>query len=148
MATYASVADVEALAPLRRLGQGSNPTKANVEVYLEGVEAEINGVLVNKGYIVPVDKALSPLAWQLLRRANAQGAVAQLEAASGNNPDAQKRTEAVYQQTLKLLSEAREVMDAAGDTEREKPRGPGVTTVTPAPGNQPMFSRDETVMRF
>jgi hypothetical protein len=146
-ATYASVADVQALAPTRKLGQGSNPTSEDVQIYLALTEAEINSILVNKGYAVPVSKEEAPQAFQLMRTINAQGAVAQLEASGGNGPNI-KRTEGVYQASLKSLSEAREVMDAAQDVERDKPRGPGVTTVEPSPGNEPFFTRNEETMQF
>lgn len=125
--TYASVTDVQALAPTRKLGQGNNPSGADVRIMLEMVEAEINAILVNKGYSVPISKTLSPLAFQFLRRLTAQGAVAQLEASSGNGPNIE-RTAAIYAASLKSLSDAREIMDAALNVERAKPRGPGITT--------------------
>lgn len=145
--TYASVADVQALAPTRKLGVGNNPTEANVLAYIEGVEAEINAILTNKGYSVPVLKEQAPLAFQLVRRITTQGALAQLEESAGNGPNID-RTQKVYAASLKQISEAREILDAAKDTERSKPRGPGVTSVYPLPGNEPMFSRDETIMEF
>jgi hypothetical protein len=146
--TYCSVDDVRALAPSRKLGEGNNPTQANVQSYIEGVEAEINGVLTLKGYSVPVLKAQAPLAFALLRRVTSQGAAAQLEASAGNNPAAAERTEKVYVAALKQLSTADEILDAAQNVERSKPRGPGVTNVSPAPGNAPFFSRDETTLQF
>lgn len=145
--TYATVGDVEALAPTRKLGQGNNPTAAQVLTYIELAEAEINAILVNKGYSIPVSKTEAPLAFQFLRRITAQGAVAQLEASSANGSD-RDRTENVYQASLKQLSEAREIMDAPQNVERDKPRGPGVTHVIPTAENAPMFSRNEQTMQF
>jgi hypothetical protein len=138
--TYCSVADVEALCPSRKLGQGDNPTSEDVMVYIEGVESEINGALINKGYSVPISKEASPLAWQEVRRLTAQGAAAQLEAAAGNGGNAQ-RTETVFASALKKLIESRVVLDAPKDLGRAKPRGPGVTKVEPSCGNTPYFSR-------
>jgi hypothetical protein len=129
-ATYATVSDVEALAPYRKIGEGNNPSQRDVEVILELVEAEINAILVNKGYQVPVEKAEAPLAFQFLRRIVAQGAVAQIEQSAGNGPNVE-RSEKVYQQSLKLIVEAREIMVAPQNQERDKPRGPGVTSVGP-----------------
>lgn len=146
--TYCSAADVQSLAPTRKLGQGNNPTETDVLVYIEGVESEINAILTNKGYAIPVLEELAPLAFQFLRRITAQGAVAQLEASSANNPAAADKAEKVYQGNLKLISEAREILDAPQDTERDKPRGPGVTNVEASPGQEPFFSRSERKMQF
>jgi hypothetical protein len=110
-ATYCSVDDVQSLSPTRKLGVGSNPTRADVLTYIEGVEAEINAILVNKGYSIPVLKAQAPLAFQFLRRITAQGAVAQLEESSGNGPNLD-RTQKVYAMSLKQISDSREIMDA------------------------------------
>lgn len=145
--SYASVKDVTALAPTRKLGKGGNPTEADVKVYLELAESEIDAILVNKGYAVPVSETDSPQAFAFLRRVVAQGAVAQLEEAAGNGPNIE-RSRKTYNKSLSDISEAVEIMDAAQNTERSKPRGPGVTTVQPTPGNEPMFSRDEKIMQF
>lgn len=125
--SYATVTDVQALARSRKIGQGQNPTQADVAIYLELVEAEINAILTSKGYQVPINKEKAPLAYALLRRVTAQGAVAQMEQAAGNGPNVQ-RTEQVYQASLTSLMNSREILDAETNVERSKPRGPGVTT--------------------
>lgn len=140
LTTYASVADVESANKQRKLGQGNNPTAVDVRLYLENAEAEINAILVNKGYEVPIDKTLAPQAFQLVRRINIQGAIAEMEEASGNGPMLE-RAERVYQASLKELINSREIMDAPQNRARAKPRGPGVT----APASTPYFGRDTPI---
>ena len=133
--TYCTVPDVQALTPARVFGQGTNPTTADVQLYLELVEAEVNAVLVNKDYAVPVSEALSPMAYALMRRICLQGTVAQIEVSAGNGPNID-RTRAIYEKSLERLSEARTVLDAAKNDLRSKPRGPGVTTIGQALSQQ------------
>jgi hypothetical protein len=143
---YATVADVQALTPARKFGQGTNPTNANVHLYIELAEATINGVLIQKGYVVPVSETESPVAFSLLRRICLQGAVAQIEVSSGNGPNIE-RTRAVYEKSLERLEDARFVLNAPKDEERAKPRGPGVTQVAAlednevGEGREPFFKR-------
>jgi hypothetical protein len=145
--TYASVADVQALTPPRKFGQGTNPTNADVQLYLELVEAEINAILVEKGYAVPILESTSPMAFTFMRRVALQGAVAQIEVSAGNGPNIE-RTRAIYEKSLERLAEAKAVLDAPKNTDRAKPRGPGVTNL-PAEedqkaneGRAPFFRRD------
>lgn len=147
-ATYCSVKDVEASAPTYKLGQGQTPTPSDVLGYIEGVESEINAILTNKGYAVPVEESAAPLAFRFVRWIATQGAVAQLYASASSPPQQTAEAKKTYAANLKLLSEARSVMDAPQNAERTKPRGPGVTTVEAAPGNEPFFSRSEKRMQF
>jgi hypothetical protein len=143
--TYASVADVQSLVPVRKFGQGSNPSGTDVQLYLELVEAEVHAILVQKGYAVPVAET-NTAAFALLRRICALGAVAQVEASAGNGPNID-RTRITYEAEKSRLEDAHFVMNAPKDEERAKPRGPGVTTV-PLPedvetgeGVEPFFKR-------
>lgn len=149
---YATVANVQALTPARKLGQGGNPSPADVQLYLELVESEINGILVERGYAVPVSEKESPQAFGMLRRIAIEGTVAQIEASAGNGPNID-RARKTYERSIERLEDARLVMDAAKNTERSKPRGPGVTTVaqqlsnteySAANPNAPLFRRGMT----
>lgn len=143
---YATVADVQALTPARVLGQGTNPTTANVQLYLEIVEAELEAELVQKGYAVPILQSVAPRAFQYLRRVTLQGVVAQIEVSAGNGPNIE-RTRAIYEKSLERLQQAKVVLDAPKNQGRAKPRGPGVTSVSAEPDNEegegraPFFSR-------
>ncbi len=144
--TYATVPDVQALTPARKFGQGTNPTIADVQLYLTLCESEVNAILVEKGYTVPVVEATSPMAFGYLRRVALQGAVAQIEVSAGNGPNIE-RTRAIYEKSLERLEKAKTVLDAPKNDERAKPRGPGVTNVeTPTDaeegeGREPFFKR-------
>ena len=153
---YVSVADVQALVPPRRFGQGTNPSNADVALYAELVEAEVNAILVQKGYAIPVVQAEAPQAFSYLRRVTLQGTVAQIEVSAGNGP-AIDRTRAVYDKSLERLEKAKTVLDAPKDEQRAMPRGPGVTTVNipedqeEGEGREPFFKRSsltEGGMRF
>lgn len=137
---YASVEDVQSLAVARKIGQGNNPTETDVETYLALSESEINGILVNKGYVVPVAESTQALA--TLRRINAEGAVAKMEEAIANGPN-QASSEARYQRSLQSLASAMTVLLAPKNIERSKPRGPGVTNVRPPVGEEPFFTRED-----
>lgn len=142
---YATVPDVESLNRARKLGVGNNqPTSEDVEGYLGMVAGEIDAILINKGYAVPVQEA-STTAWALLRGINAKGALVLLEKASPVAPNVD-RTEKEYEIQLDKLRSADFSLDAPTVTERSRPRGPGLTV--PRPGtleSEPFFSRK---MRF
>lgn len=143
--SYASVPDVQALTPARKFGQGTNPTNADVALYIELVESEVNSVLVQKGYNVPVEES-APRAFAYLRRITLQGVVAQIEVSAGNGPNIE-RTRSIYEKSLERLEQAHTVLDAPRDEERSKPRGPGMTSVTTprdvedGEGREPFFRR-------
>lgn len=127
-ATYATVADATALNKARKLGQGSNPTEADVTRYLEFTAAQLNSILTNKGVAVPVTEAEAPNAYQLLRRLNALGAAVQMEEASATPGPSLDRLRAGWEQGREDLEKAQTVLDAPLNTARTEVRGPGVTT--------------------
>ncbi len=122
---YATVADVEALNTARKVGQGNNPTEAQVETYLEMSEAEINAILVDKGYEVPVASAYEE-AWEFLRTVNAKGAWYLMELASPNSPNID-RAEKAYEAAKEMLVQAHEILEAPKNIERSEPRAPYLT---------------------
>jgi hypothetical protein len=124
--SYCSVQDVAALNVARTLGQGNNPTTAQVQIYINMVAGEIDAILTNKGYTVPVSP-LYPEAVNFLNGINAKGAWALMEAASPTSTNLD-RAEKAYAEALKMLNDAQTIMDVPKDVARAEPRGPGVTT--------------------
>jgi hypothetical protein len=122
---YANASDVARLNKARRMGEGNNPTASDVGVYCELVGFEIDGILVNKGYNVPVSSNY-PEAFGYLRWLNAKGALVMMEEASPNSVILARATES-WQNAREALRTARTVMDVPQETVRTEPRGPGVT---------------------
>jgi hypothetical protein len=91
--------------------------------------AEIDSILVNKGYSVPIDPSYAS-AYNLLNSINAKGAVAIMERSAPTSVNLD-RWEKEWEQAKTELVAADQVMDAPKDVQRAEPRGPGVTT---APG--------------
>jgi hypothetical protein len=106
---YATVADVQALDPGAVINPNAPVTPNDVVRYLDGVGAELNGVLTGRGYSVPIPptsvstylatppggsvalatfaaSAVAPMSFEILRRLEAQGAHAQVERAWPNSP--------------------------------------------------------------
>ena len=126
---YCAPEDVAALNKARVLGQGNNPTVEDVQVYINMAAAEIDSILVNKGYSVPIDPSYQP-AYNLLNSLNAKGAVAIMERSAPTSVNLD-RWEKEWDAAKKDLIASDQVMDAPKDVQRAEPRGPGVTT---APG--------------
>lgn len=125
--SYATASDVAALNKARVIGAQGQPTLTDVETYISMAAAEIDALLVNKGYEVPVGSQY-PSAWGLLNAINAQGALAKMEEAAQSSRilDSAK---AAYTASMQMLSAAQQVMDAPKDTERAEPRGPWLTSL-------------------
>jgi hypothetical protein len=137
---YAQVPDVEALNRARIIGKGNNPTASDVAFYLEVIAGEINAVVLAKGYDLPVPTNATG-ALQMLRGINAKGAWWMMEDAS---PSSQNKTEAreAYDASLEMLRTAELMMLIPKETERTRPRGPGLNV--PRAGNlesKPFFKR-------
>lgn len=96
MSTYAQISDVRGLAPAITINANSNPNEGQVQVLLERVEAELNAILGNLGYTVPVD-ATATQSRILLKELTATGALAKVLMARALGVDAS------------LLDSAREV---------------------------------------
>lgn len=124
--TYADVNDVQALNRARVIGQGDNPNESDVLFYLEVTAAEIDAILLDKGYQLPIPSEATS-AWNMLRRINAQGAAMEMEQASPSSRGAD-RYKKIYEESLAMLRTADLVMNVPKADGRAKPRGPGVTT--------------------
>lgn len=134
---YASYPDVQSLDVARVIGAQGNPTATQVQLYCELVAAEIDAILRSRGYDVPVPTAAEGDR-ALLRKINAEGAFAMMEKASPSKPN-DKEVTANYQASLKLLADARDVLESPQDQGQSEPRGPGITT--PRPSNDPQATR-------
>lgn len=141
---YALVADVEALNRARKLGVNNTPTVDDVALFLELRAGEINSILLNKGYSVPVDAALAPESFNLLRSVNAKGAQLSVEESSPTSPNLD-RVRKEWEGGLEKLEDAAFTLDAPIDRERARPRGPGLTAPLPSTlESEPFFRRDMT----
>lgn len=140
---YAIVADVEALNRGRKLGVGSNPTTDDVGLFLELTAGEIDSILLNRGYSLPI-ATTSEGATRLLRMINARGALLLTEDASPTPSANVDRLRKEWEADLEKLGEATFSLDAPLSVERTRPRGPGLTS--PKPGtleSEPFFTRHQ-----
>lgn len=141
MANYASVQDVEALNRARQYNVGKNPTTEDLIMYLEVTTGEINTILINKGYELPIP-GTSTASLQLLRGICAKGALMQAEKASPTAPNVD-RVEKEYNAQLDMLRDAEFSLDAPQAHERARPRGPGLTVPKPTGlESEPFFQRE------
>lgn len=139
---YATPEDVEALNRARQYGVGKNPTKEDLVMYLEVTAGEINTILLNKGYELPIPAAAAN-ALQILRGINAKGALMQAEKASPSAPNVD-RVEKEYNEQLAMLRDAEFSLDAPQAHERARPRGPGLTVpVSTSIESAPFFRRGQ-----
>ena len=60
------------------LTDNSKPTAATAQKFLEDVHAELEGILRNLGYVVPIVKAVSPAGYVQVRAAECLGAAARI----------------------------------------------------------------------
>lgn len=136
---YCTRSDVASLNKARVIGSGNNPTLDDVDVYISMTAAEIDSILVNKGYVVPVNVASSPETGALLNAINAKGAYWMMEEASPNSPNLD-RARAAWEAAKKMLADAKFVLNAPQDVQRSEPRGPWVTFQPTGEVFDPMFS--------
>lgn len=129
---YCVTSDVLALNTARVAGQGNNPTVDQIQVYINMVAGEIDAILINKGYAVPVDPSFVE-AISFLNGINAKGALSLMERAA---PSSIIRDQAYqdWMEAKQTLIDAQSIMDVPKDVARAEPRGPGVTV---APGTVP-----------
>ncbi len=69
MATYATLADVLDRMPQVSLSDVTKPSMSTAQKFLDDVHGELEGVLSNMGYQVPIVKAASPYGWNQARTA-------------------------------------------------------------------------------
>jgi hypothetical protein len=138
---YATVSNVEARNRSRKLGVYPNPSVPDVIDFLEQSQSEIDGILEQKGYSLPIPTEGASIAWRFLTAANANGAWALMEE-SAPSSTSKKEARAAYNASLKMLETAQVILGIPKEIERTKPRGPGVSRPpTTAKGNEPYFSR-------
>ena len=123
---YCSASDVASLNKARTIGAGNNPTVSDIDGYILMCAGQIDGILTNKGYAVPVNTASYPETAGLLGWANATGAWAMMEEASPDSPNIDRARQA-WEQAKKMLSDATTVFDLPLNQARSEPRGPWIT---------------------
>lgn len=142
MPAYCSVLDVQSRNAARPITPSSLPNIAQVQQYIADTSAEINGILVNKQYLVPIISASSPVAFSLLHSLAVTGAHAITEAAAQSAPGKDAAARA-WEAAKKMLGDAKFVLpDAPQDQARAEPRGPYVTARPSGHTFDPMFGRD------
>lgn len=138
---YATLADVEAKNRSRKLGVNPNPSIQDVIEFLQTSSGEIDAILLQKGYSLPVPASGASAAWSVLRAANANGAWAQMEE-SAPSSSVKKEARNAYNESLKMLATAEMIVGIPKDVERARPRGPGISRpATTAKPNTPYFDR-------
>jgi len=123
---YCTPSDVAAMNKARIIGQGQNPTLTDVDTYILMAAGQLDAILVNKGYDVPVNTASYPETAGLLAWANATGAWQLMEEASPNSPNID-RAQAAFDAAKKMLADAKFVMELPMEQARSEPRGPWLT---------------------
>ncbi len=140
--SYCTVADVQSLNKARVIGAQGQPTTSDVQGYINMVAGEIDAILTDKGYAVPIPP-IYPEAIAYLNAINATGAWHLMERSSQTSPNLD-RAKAAWDTAIAKLVAAKSVMDVPKDVQRAEPRGPGVTpSPLIAPGNRPYFRRHE-----
>ena len=140
---YASVDDVRALNRGRSISATSIPCASDVQVFLEMSTGEINALLTQKGYQLPIATGATA-ALGYLRSVNAQGAYAMTEKSSQSSIHIRDAT-AAYERALRMLADADTVLDIPRVDAIAMPRGPGFTTPHVGHVITPRFRRG---MRF
>ena len=119
----------------------NNVTTTDVNGYIMMIAGQIDAVLVNKGYQVPVNTASSPEVAGLLAGVNAQGAAWLALAASPQvNPDQITRAKVAYDMAMAALEAAQFTLDVPVNNQRAQVRAPYVTFQPPQDTFDPQLS--------
>lgn len=115
---YAQLPDVEARNTLRLKRGGfsptSSPTADQVAQYLEDTAAVLDGLLLGRGYALPIPaEATSALRW--LRQANAAGAHARIENAASEQDSLDESAEAAWKSACDMLRKGEIELDVPRD---------------------------------
>lgn len=123
---YCTPSDVSALNKAMVIGVGQNPTFADLQTYIDLSAGEIDAILLEKGWEVPVNTASWPEAGALLRTINARGGQALMEesAPASRNID---RAQKAWEDAKQMLSSSTFTIDADIEPRRAQVRGPYVT---------------------
>lgn len=130
MATYAQISDIRALAPAVTLDASSRPSAGQAEVYLTEVEAEVNAVLGNLGYVTPIAESATS-ARLIVKDLVAHGALAKVLRARAVGQDSNllegaERVDRHYRDRLKALKNPDDPFELpdAERTDRAVTKGP------------------------
>jgi hypothetical protein len=137
---YCSASTVASLNKARVIGVGQNPTLADVNNYIIMAAGQIDGVLLNKGYSVPINTASYPEVEGLLAWVNATGAAFMMEDAMPTNPAAADRAKAAWDAALKMLADAEWVLDVPTETARAEVRAPYISWQPPGTTFDPTYA--------
>lgn len=112
MSLYAQVSDVRVKAPQITINATSKPSEGDVQIFLDEVEAELNAILANIGYVTPV-AAAAVQARVLLRDLTATGALAKtlMARAIGVDPSALDAARAVVKDYRGRVFDLRQAND-------------------------------------
>jgi hypothetical protein len=72
---YADAGSVQARMPQFQLSATSKPSLDDVPELIKDAEQELNAILANLGYSVPIDPVVSPLSWQIVVAMTAYGTI-------------------------------------------------------------------------
>ena len=142
---YASLEDVLARNRQRSFTATSVPNASDVQGFLRQTAGEIDALLTQKGYALPIPTT-AVRAWEYLRSLNALGAHVLVEqSATTTRRESLEAARLMWKDAMRMLSAADSVLDIPRDVGRSSARGPGVTAPPPAQMATAYFTRD---MRF
>ena len=127
---YCNTSDVASMNKPRAAAwnTANNVTTTDVNGYIMMISGQIDAVLVNKGYSVPVNTASFPEVEGLLAGVNAQGAAWLVEAASPQvNPEQVARAKLAYDMAMAALEASKFSLGVPIDVQRAQVRAPYVT---------------------
>jgi hypothetical protein len=120
--TYATVKDVAAANPARAYTPSSVPNTLEVSEFLERTAGEIDGLLLARGYSLPVATTATG-ALRLLRQGNVLGAAALVEQAAPSGAHGRRHQAwQLWQQWKNALASGSMELDAAKDPDRSQVR--------------------------
>ena len=138
--SYCSVFDVQSRNAARPVTASSTPNLAQVQQFVIDAAAELNAILINKQYAVPIYSASSPNAFAVLHSMNVTGGWAKMEQSAPTSPNVD-RASVAWEKAKEMLADAKFVLsDAPQDMSRAEPRGPWVTAQPTGHHFDPMFS--------
>lgn len=137
--SYATISDVQGLNAARTIGASSTPNASQVGRFIDMTAAEIDSILVQKGYSLPIPTMASS-ALSYLSHVNALGAWQMTEQSSPNSPHLPLAV-TMYANALKMLGDADQVLDIPKSAGRSAPRGPGFTVPPVGFVATPYFTR-------
>ena len=139
---YCTVLDVQARSAIRPVTASSVPNIAQVQQFVLDTAAEINGILIKKGYLIPIVSASNPDAFATLHAINVTGAWALMEASSPTSINVDRATQA-WENAKRMLADATFALNAPIDTGRSEARGPWITSQPDGHHFDPLFGQHQ-----